>query len=284
MLRFPRLGLGGGALGQLPEADAFRLLDAAVDLGVSLVDVARSYGDAEAVVGRWRRQRPGTDLLVVTKGGYGTDEGDWTGAGVAKGIDEAVARLGRVDVFLLHSCDAAVLARDDVGEALRSALDRGQVGAVGYSGDNNDLHVALDRAREWQLSVVEASLSLLDGQARVHTLPRARALQLQVIAKRALANCPWLPPRDNDGDDVRRQRERFVRAALPALPAAGLPFAELFVRFAASTAGVSTVLVGTRRAEGLRDAVAAMAKGPLSEDVMRSLAPALARCDGDALT
>ncbi|MDP2343787.1 MAG: aldo/keto reductase [Deltaproteobacteria bacterium] len=279
---FPRLGLGGGALGSLGDNEAFRLLDAAVDFGITLVDVARSYGDAEARVGRWRKQRPGVEIVVVTKGGYGSEARDWTGAAVAQGIDGAVALLGTVDAFLLHSCTPEILSRDDVGEALLGALRRGQVGAVGYSGDNDDLHAALDRARDWELTVIEASLSLLDGKARVHTLPRAAALGMQVIAKRALANCPWLTSgADGDPADRRRQHQRFLRAGLPDC---GVPFPELFLRFAAWTSGVSTVLIGTRRVESLRQAVAALAQGPLPDELLRSLAPALSRCDQESLT
>ncbi len=293
MKNLPRLGLGGGALGRMSDDDAFALLDAAKDAGVGLVDVAKSYGDAEARVGRWRKARGDNDLVVVTKGGYGPFDSandaaadwsaaaDWTGAGVTAAIDDAVARCGRVDVFLLHSCGADVLRRDDVGEALRAALQRGQVGAIGYSGDNDALHTALDRAREWHLSVVEASLSLLDGKARVHALPRARALGLQVIAKRALANAPWVERGADIADDLRWQRDRFLRAALPDT---GLPLAELFLRFAAHTAGTDSILIGASRAESLLQAVFLIAKGPLPDDVITALAEALHRCDQDSPT
>lgn len=282
-IRLPAIGLGGGSLGTLSDDDAFALLDAATALGVKLIDVARSYGDAEDKVGRWLRSRAGSshsDVVVVTKGGYiGDPRLDWTGAGVARGIDDAVRRLSRVDVFLLHSCDRRVLRRDDVGQALVRAVERGVVGAVGYAGDNDDLHVALDRAAAWRLSVIEQSLSLLDGKARVHTLPRARALGLQVIAKRALANCPWM---QGDDDDRVQQRARFARARVAAVDV-GMPFDELFLRFTAFTAGVSTVLVGTRRVRGLERAVDVIGRGPLPADVREMLQPALGRCDDDAL-
>ena len=275
-----RIGLGGGALGSVDDDDAFFLLDAAVERGVRFIDVARSYGDAEARLGRWLRARPGVDVVVCTKGGYGVGVVDWTGAAVARAIDEARRRSGRerLDVFLLHSCGRAALERDDVGDALRQALEDGKVSDVGYSGDNDDLHVALDHAADRRFTVIEQSLSLLDGAARIHTLPRARAGGLSVIAKRALANAPWIE--DDGGPDRTRQRQRWQRACVPDV---GVAPAELFLRFAAFTPGVDTTLVGTRRVAGLQAALDAVERGPLSDDVMLALAPALGRCDDDAL-
>ncbi len=271
-----RIGLGGGALGTLDTAAADRLLDAARALGVTLVDVARSYGGAEAHLARWQRAN-GAPLRVVTKGGYGI-EGveDWTGAAVRAGVEAATAALGPIWAFLLHSCPPHVLDRDDVREALAWAGAR--VERLGYSGDNDDLHGALDRAGALGFRVIEQSLSLLDGKARVHTLPRSRAAGLAVIAKRALANAPWRPgPRSPDAE---RQRARLARADLPDV---GLPLDELFLRYAAYTPGVHTVLVGTSKPAALEHAVACAAKGPLGADVHRALADALARCDDDAM-
>jgi aryl-alcohol dehydrogenase-like predicted oxidoreductase len=276
-----RVGLGGGALGrpEVSESDALRLLDAARALEVALVDAARSYGAAEERIGRWRAKRRDGTLPVVTKGGYGIrGVVDWTGAAIVEGVEHAVARLGAIDTFLLHSCPAPVLDRDDVRRALERVRQDGDVARVGYSGDNDDLHGALDRAAALGLSVIEQSLSLLDGRARVHTLPRARAAGHFVVAKRALANAPWRAgPLDADAE---RQRARFTRAALPDV---GLPWDEVFLRFAAYTPGVDVVLVGTARPTALERAVRIVAEGPLPADVQTALAPALARCDDESI-
>lgn len=282
--RAPSLGLGGGALGVLDDAAAFRLLDCAASLGIQLIDVARSYGDAERRVGHWLKAKP-RDVVVVTKGGYVDDEA-WTGAAVARSIADSRARLqvDQLDVFLMHSCAPQVLDRDDVKDALTQALAR-DVARIGYAGDNDFLHGAIDwsigRTSALGFTVFEQSLSLLDGKARVHTLPRARAVG-HVIAKRALANAPWATAKGTtDGPDVLRQRERFGRARLPDV---GLPLDELFLRYAAYTDGVDVTLVGTSSTQKLERAVLAFEKGPLGADIHTALADALARCDDDAVT
>ena len=53
-LEVPVLGFGAMQAGdpRLPEADAARLLNHALDLGLALIDSARSYGLSEERIGR----------------------------------------------------------------------------------------------------------------------------------------------------------------------------------------------------------------------------------------
>lgn len=74
------LGLGCGRLGstRLEDSAAERLLHAAIDLGITLFDSARSSGLSEERLGRHlgpRRQH----VVLSTKLGYGIDGfADWT--------------------------------------------------------------------------------------------------------------------------------------------------------------------------------------------------------------
>jgi aryl-alcohol dehydrogenase-like predicted oxidoreductase len=58
------------------ETRCREVLDAAYEGGIRYVDAARSYGDAEAFVGRWLADRRPEDLEVGSKWGY-TYVGDW---------------------------------------------------------------------------------------------------------------------------------------------------------------------------------------------------------------
>ena len=107
-LTVPALGLGAGQVGdaRLDEAGAARLLGGALDLGVTLLDTARSYGLSEERIGRHLAHRRG-EFLLSTKVGYGVEGvADWTGPAVARGIDEALGRLRTdvIDLVFLHSC------------------------------------------------------------------------------------------------------------------------------------------------------------------------------------
>ena len=127
------LGFGAGHIGgdDLTDAEAGRILGAALDLGVTLFDTARSYGRSEERIGRHLSHRRG-EFVLFTKGGYGIDGvADWTGEAIARGIDESLARLRTdvIDLFHLHSCDAGVLGRDDIQRALDDARRAGRSGS-----------------------------------------------------------------------------------------------------------------------------------------------------------
>ncbi|MBL8950196.1 MAG: aldo/keto reductase [Myxococcaceae bacterium] len=263
-LRCTALGLGCGPLGELPSVEAELLVHTALDLGVTLFDVARSYGEAERALGRALRSWPG-QKVVVTKGGYGV-EGveDWTPLAVARGIDEALERLGAVDVFLLHSCDRERLERGDLLEPLVEARQAGKVRAIGYAGDGAALDYAVDCR---VFDVIECSVNLFDQRALGGTLMRAKAKGIGVIAKRALGNAPWRetarPSRLDAGLYWDRMQAMFDAGARA--------WSELAVRFAAYAPGVDSALVGTRSAVHLAAAVEAAERGPLpsgqAEDV-----------------
>src|SRR5690606_2023592 len=102
----------GGAPG-LDEAEGGQLLNAVPDLGVGLIDTARSYGLSEERIGRHLCGRR-DEFVLSTKVGYGVDGvEDWTPRCVRLGIEAARARLATdvIDIVHLHSCDAVTLAR-----------------------------------------------------------------------------------------------------------------------------------------------------------------------------
>src|SRR4029079_11123665 len=83
-LRVSALGLGAGQIGDpsLDDREVEALVLGAIDLGVPLIDTARSYGCSEERLGRLLRQRKDR-FVLSTKVGYGV-EGvpDWTGEAV----------------------------------------------------------------------------------------------------------------------------------------------------------------------------------------------------------
>jgi aryl-alcohol dehydrogenase-like predicted oxidoreductase len=134
------LGFGAGEIGdaQLDEHEAETLLRTAVELGVTLIDTARSYGLSEQRIGRYLA--PIRDRVVLsTKIGYGIDGvPDWTAECIARGIERALGLLAtdRIDIVHLHSCPVEILARGEVIAALLAARDAGKLRCAAYSGDN----------------------------------------------------------------------------------------------------------------------------------------------------
>lgn len=270
-LKVPVVGLGAMQLGDpaLPEADAERLLRRALELGVGLVDTARSYGRSEERIGRFLG-RFRDQFVLSTKVGYGV-EGipDWTGEAVTRGIEEARARLRSdvIDIVHLHSCGPDTLGAGEVVEALADAVEKGFVKVAAYSGDNESLACAVDIG---VFGVVQASVNVCDQAALAGPLARASARGVGVLAKRPLATAPWRPA---GAEPV--YAARFREMAAEAGPVGD--WADVALRFAAFAPGVSACLVGTRRAEALEAAVRSAARGPLPGELRQSLAEAFER-------
>jgi aryl-alcohol dehydrogenase-like predicted oxidoreductase len=262
-----RLGLGAGGLGDavLSEKEAERLLLGAVDLGVTLLDAARSYGAAEERIGRHLGARR-DEVVISTKGGYGVDGvPDWTGDAVRLGIEDALRRLqtDRIDVFHLHSCSVEVLARGDVVEALLAARRAGKIRVAAYSGENAALSHAVESGA---FGGVQCSVNVFDQRAMDGAIAEASLRGIAVVGKRPLGNCAWQFAERPVG---RYAEEYWLRMRAMAFDPSPLDWGELALRFAAFTPGVCTVLVGTTRLEHLEANVRALRRGPL-DDALRS--------------
>jgi aryl-alcohol dehydrogenase-like predicted oxidoreductase len=255
------LGFGAGPLGdgRLEERSADALVHAALDHGITLFDTAPSYGNSEARLGRALGARR-REVLVATKGGYGVHGvPDWTGEVIRLGIDAALERLCTdvIDVFLLHSCDAGTLLRDDILRELERAKSAGKIRAAGYSGENEALAAAIASGR---FDVVECSVSPFDRGSLTSSIGDAAARGIGVLAKRPLANGAWRFEASPDAPDVRTYWDRARAMQLDPSP---LAWPETCARFAAFAPGVSCALVGTSSLDHLADAVASVGRGPL---------------------
>ena len=91
-LLVPVVGLGAGQIGErdVSDADAAAVLNGALDLGVTLIDTAHSYGASEERIGRHLEGRR-DEFVLSTKGGAGVEgHADWS-PGRRDGDHRAVA-------------------------------------------------------------------------------------------------------------------------------------------------------------------------------------------------
>jgi len=276
-LLVPPLGLGAGELGDpaLDDAEVGRLLNGALDLGVTLVDTARSYGLSEERIGRHLGHRRG-EFLLATKVGYGVEgEADWTAGCIRRGIDEALRRLRTevIDLVLLHSCPAGTLRDEGILAALDGARRAGKVRVAGYSGEGAPLAQAIESGR---FGAIECSVNPCDQRGLGSSVPAAVARDLAVIAKRPLANAPWRHAHRPERQDVAAYWDRWRAMRLDP---DGLDWDELALRFAAHAPGVSCAIVGTTRLEHLRRGVELVARGPLPLALVEAVGAAFRAAD-----
>ncbi|MEA2287110.1 MAG: hypothetical protein QOJ21_3153 [Solirubrobacteraceae bacterium] len=256
------LGLGGGQIGEadVDDATAARVLHAALDAGIRLIDTARGYGTSEERIGRHLASRR-DDVVLVTKVGYDVEGAeDWTAAAVTGGIERALRMLRTdvIDVVLLHSCPVETLERGDVIEALLAAREAGRIRVAGYGGENESLAWAVGSGH---FGAVETSVNIVDQWSASNVLPEAG--HLGVIAKRPLANAPWRFRERPAGYYGETYWERL--RALRLEPSDG-DWLGTALRFAAYAPNVSAAIAGTASPDHVRAAAQAVERGPLPAD------------------
>jgi aryl-alcohol dehydrogenase-like predicted oxidoreductase len=279
-LEVPALGFGAMQAGDpgLSEDAAARLLNHALDLGLTLVDTARSYGLSEERIGRHLAGRR-DEFVLCTKVGYGVDGvPDWTYECVVAGVDAARSRLRTdvIDVVQLHSCGLDLLEAGEVARALADCAARGWLRVAGYSGDGEALRRAVASG---EFGSVQASVNLCDQQS-LRPLALARACGLGTIAKRPLCGQPWrnaAPP----ADDVHADYWRRFATLRAELGFETHDWESLALRFAAGAPGVDCAIVGGVDPGHLERNAAAVAAGPLAPSQRDAIVAAFASVGAD---
>jgi pyridoxine 4-dehydrogenase len=176
-------------------AEALAVLRRAVELGVTLIDTADSYGPYvsedlihEALHGQVGGQGYG-EVVVATKGGltrHGPDA--WPPLGRREYLRQCILmsmrRLGveRIDLWQLHRIDEQT-PRDEQFAEIKSFLDEGLALQVGLS------EVSVDEIKAAQ----DAGLPVVSVQNRYNLADRAAEDVLDFCEANGIAFIPWAP-------------------------------------------------------------------------------------------
>lgn len=120
--------------------EAIAVLRAAIDLGITLIDTADSYGPAvaERLIAEALYPYP-SDLIIATKAGFQRPgPGEWVEDGRPQHLREACEgslrrlKLDRIDLMQLHRIDPKVPLEDQIG-ALLDLQREGKIRHIGLS-------------------------------------------------------------------------------------------------------------------------------------------------------
>lgn len=143
----PVICLGGNVYGwTLPETEAFRQLDAALDAGLNFVDTADVYsrwvpgnkgGESETILGKWfAKSGKRKDVILGTKVGMDMGEGKkgLKAAHIRQSVDDSLRRLQTdyIDVYQAHTDDAETPLEETLG-AFDELVKQGKVRYIGAS-------------------------------------------------------------------------------------------------------------------------------------------------------
>jgi aryl-alcohol dehydrogenase-like predicted oxidoreductase len=124
------------ASGRPLKAELEEMLATAQNAGVSLIDTAFAYGDAEAVIGELSAQTDAFQVVTKTKSLEAGTDPDGASRTVADGFEASLARLRRGSVYglLVHNADMLLGPNGNaVWNTLTDAKKNGRVQKIGVS-------------------------------------------------------------------------------------------------------------------------------------------------------
>ena len=291
-MNLPRYGLGcmslSHAYGVAPQPEeGLRLLQTALDEGVTFFDTATLYGGGrnEELVGKAIAGRR-DEIILASKGGMAIVDGsrviDGRPETLRAQVDASLRRLDvdHIDLYYLHRWDKSVPIADSVA-ALAEAVDAGKIGAIGLS------EVSVARLREAQqvapIAAVQNEYSLWSRNAELGMLEATKAdgialVAFSPVARGFLADAVH-NPEELVAKDIRRGMPRFQSphweanaALLPAWRAlaaeAGVSPAQLALAWLSSRGEHVVPIPGTTNIDHLREIIAA-AQLEVTPDVLQ---------------
>jgi len=196
----------GGEGKQTDEAEAFRIMDRALELGINFFDTANGYGSprglTEQIIGRWFAQGGRREKVVIATKVFGATSGTdhrrslWPNEGrlsalhIRQACEDSLRRLqtDHIDLYQMHHVD-----RDTPWEEIWQAMELLVAqGKVVYVGSSNFAGWHIVKANE--AAARRQSLGLVSEQS-LYNLD-ARTVELEVVPAcedYGVGLLPWSP-------------------------------------------------------------------------------------------
>ena len=286
------VGLGcwqlGGDWGTVEEETAFRILETAVDMGVSFWDTANVYGGgrSETLIGRYLKAHP-AQIFVSTKLGRGAIyPNGYTRTAVRQATEESLRRLRveALDLTQLHCIPMAALQQGDVFDWLRELQQEGKIRNWGASVESMD--EALVCPEQEGLASLQIIFNIFRQKPIQALFPQAQAKGVAIIVRLPLASgllsgkfTAETHFAASDHRNYNRDGQAFnvgeTFAGLPfekgveladglkSMVPAGLSMAQMALRWILDHESVSAIIPGATRPEQVRSNASASDLPPL---------------------
>ena len=242
-------------------AEARRVLQRAVGLGVNFIDTADAYGPDvnERLIAEALRPYP-KDLVIATKGGIiRPSREQWERDGrpehLRAACEASLKRLGleRIDLYQLHAIDPKVPLEESLGEIAKLQKE-GKIRHVGVSNFDAD---ELARARK--------VVNVVSVQNRYNVSDRASDPVLEVCERDGIAFIPWSPLSQSPRDSNAESRARLEAWAAER----GVSFPQAAIAWLLARSPAMLPIPGTSKVKHLEENVAAASIRLSAEDRVR---------------
>jgi aryl-alcohol dehydrogenase-like predicted oxidoreductase len=284
-----------GTIGSLAVKDANRLVDIAVDAGVNMLDTSNAYtrGKSEEALGEILKGRS-DQLMVGTKVRFGMGDGPneqgLSRFHIVQQCEASLKRLKRnhIDLYFLHEWDGMTHV-EEMMEALDTLVKQGKVRYVGCSNFSG-----------WHIMKCLAAADRHNFQKfvcqQIHYTPESRDAEFELMPialDQGVGIQVWSPiaggllsgkfrkgkpdpklSRHLDGwsEPPIYSRERLfniIEVLVEIGAAHGVSAAQVTLAWLASRPGVSSLIVGARTEEQLKDNLASAALKLSVEEIKR---------------
>lgn len=274
-----------GEFGRPTQADAIRLVHAALDAGINLIDTARNYGASETVLGHALRDRRDRVVLATKVDPLLTDtplHGRALQNHMLATLDTSLRELQTeyVDVWQIHNVNEALLSQAELlAETFDTARRSGRIRWTGGSFYGAELP---RRGLESDLfDVIQVTYSVFDQRLADGVFALAAQHNVGILARSVLLKGALTQRADHLPEhlDALRCRSQEYRRTVAASGVALSP-AQAAIAFALAHPQISSVLVGVRTVAELDENIRAAAVELPPELVEKLLA---LRLNDDAL-
>jgi aryl-alcohol dehydrogenase-like predicted oxidoreductase len=304
------VGLGTGRLasvsGGVSRSAAEKLIGAAEECGINLIDTADSYGqgECEKIIGQALQGRR-DKFIISTKAGYSfsslggglkflkplakrvlkalkggrklasnvrtsVSRQDFKPETIRNCVEASLRRLGTdyLDIFLLHTPLIATMDDAVLFELLRGLKQAGKIRHFGVS--SHDAAVLGKVLSIQGLSIVQTPVNPLRMETKA-ALRKLEAAGIGVVANQIFLSGKMTgvaASSDEEAKEVSVVKPRIESLAVRK----GISLNHLLIQYALNRPGVTTVLTGTTKPEHLKENVAAaMSPGGLSAEEIASI-------------
>lgn len=298
----PALDLTRPVLGTMTFGDtvsaelAAEMLDVALAAGITHVDTANAYAAGlteEILAGLLRGRRD--QVTVATKAGMphpdAGDDAPLSARAVRASLDGSLRRLGidRVDLFYLHQPDRRTPLRETL-QTVADLVGEGKVGALGVSNyaawQIAEINHLADEVGAPRPVVAQQVYNLLARRIEDEYAEFAATTGLVTMVYNPLGGGLLTGRHTFDADPSEGRfgdsrlatmyRERYWNASIfeaisqlsTLAEKAGIPMSELALRWLVSKPASGPILLGASKVSHLEANIAAIAAGPLDDDLV----------------
>ena len=238
------------AYGQPTTADAVRIIHAALDQGINLVDTARAYGDSEAIVGQAlcdRRQQAILATKIMPQGAT-LLSGTPLKQHMLDSLDTSLKllRTDCIDLWQVHQIDEHLLTQSNiVAEVFAAARKSGKIRYTG--GSTYGAEIPLKALATDLFDVLQVGYSVLDQRQADEAFSLAAQKNVGIIARSLLLQGVLTDRGDYLPDPLAALRERshqFRQLAAEIDPDTSP--AQLALAFGLAQPHIASVLIGVR--------------------------------------